>query len=685
MKLYDELIEKMDIKEGEDIFIASDILKIGLKFYELGQNFNMDTFINKIQEKITIKGTIVFPTYNWDFCKGIAFDYKKTKSKTGVLSQKALKREDFLRTKHPIYSFAVWGKDSKVLYSLNNSSSFGKDSLFSYFKENNYKMIFLDVSFTNSLTFTHHMEEILNAPYRFSKNFTAKYIDENNKEEFRTYSMYVRYLEFDVGNNMDKLEKIAEEKDILKENKFYEISIKNAKLKELSKLIEEDILYNNSLNIAQYDINKLKIQKLKEKLYPICRSITGNGLRESLSIINEEVPLNILEIPTGTKAFDWEVPREWNIKDAYVKGKDGKRIIDFNKSNLHVLGYSIPIKEKLSKEELLEHIYTLPDLPNAIPYRTSYYKERWGFCLEHDRLSELKDEEYEVCIDSELKNGSMSIGEGYIEGKSKKEVLLSTYLCHPSMGNNELSGPIVQTLLYNWLLENKENLKYSYRFLYLPETIGSITYLSLKGKELKENVIAGYVLTCIGDKGAFTYKKSRKGNTLSDRAALNILNNLNEKFEIYDWFPAGSDERQYCSHGFNLPIGSLMRTMYAQYKEYHTSLDNFEFIPVEKLYESFEVMKKIILNIETNDLLKAIHKDCEPKLDKRGIYPDLGGQTQNDYSVKKLLNIWAFSDGINDIIDIANKIKENAYALKREKEELIKNNLIKVIERDINE
>ncbi|MGK4199265.1 DUF4910 domain-containing protein [Fusobacterium sp. HC1336] len=685
MKLYDELIEKMNIVEGENIFIASDIQKIGLKFYEMEQIFDLDIFINKIQEKITAKGTIVFPTYNWEFCRGIPFDYKKTKSKTGSLSQKALKRSDFIRTKHPIYSFAVWGKDSDKLFAMNNISSFDNTSPFAYFKEKNYKMIFLDVSFTNSLTFTHHIEEILNTQYRFSKDFTAKYINENNKEELRTYSMYVRYLEFDVGHNMDKLEKIAEEKSILKKDEFYGISIKNTQLKELALLIEQDILFNNSLNIAQYDINKLKIQKLKEKLFPICRSITGNGLRESLEIIKREVPLNILEIPTGTKVFDWEVPKEWNIRDAYVRGKDGNRIIDFKKSNLHILGYSIPIKEKVSKEELLKHIYTLPDLPNAIPYLTSYYKERWGFCLEHDRLSELKDEEYEICIDSELKNGSMSIGEGYIEGKSKKEVLLSTYLCHPSMGNNELSGPIVQTLLYNWLLENKENLKYSYRFLYLPETIGSITYLSLKGEELKDNVIAGYVITCIGDNGKFTYKKSRKGDTLADKAALNILNNLEEGYNLYEWFPGGSDERQYCSHGFNLPVGSLMRTMYGKFKEYHTSLDNFEFIPLEKLYESFEIYKKIIMNIEINEVCEAVHKNCEPKLDKRGLYPTLGSQKETGESVEKIMNLWAFSDGKNDIIDIANKIKKNAYEFEREKKELLKNNLIKIVKRDINE
>ena len=675
--LYDEIVKSMDIKEGENIFIASDILRIGLQFYKSKEKFSLDSLIEKIQKKITLSGTVVFPTYNWDFCKGITFDYNKTKSRTGALTQRALERKDFKRTKHPIYSFAVWGKDKEELYKLENKSSFGIESPFEYFIEHNYKMIFLDVSFTNSLTLALHIEQLLNVPYRFLKYFKAKYIDEDGTELEKEYSMFVRYLEFKIDQDMTELEKLAQSKGILKENKFYDISIKNSNMKELSKLIENDIRYNDSLNIAQYDKNKLIIQKLKEKLFPICRSITGDGLRESLNVIKEEVPINIIEIPTGTKAFDWEVPKEWNIRDAYIKDKNGNRIVNFKKSNLHVLGYSTPIKEKISKEELLKHIYTLPELPNAIPYLTSYYKERWGFCLEHNRLSELQEEEYEVCIDSDLKMGSMSIGEGYIKGKTKKEVLLSTYLCHPSMGNNELSGPIVQTLLYKWLLKNKENLKYSYRFLYLPETIGSITYLSLKGEELKNNVIAGYVLTCVGDNGKFTYKKSRIGNSLADKAALNILNNLEEDYKLYDWFPGGSDERQYCSHGFNLPVGSLMRSMYGKYKEYHTSLDNFDFIPLEKLYESFEVYKKVLMNIEINEKMEAIHKNCEPKLDKRGLYPTLGSQKETSKSIEKIMNLWAFSDGNNDIIDIANKLGINAYEFKTEKELLIKNRLIK--------
>lgn len=675
--MYNELIKKMNIKKGENIFIASDILRIGLKFYEKKETFDLDIFLDKLKEKITKEGTIVFPTYNWDFCKGISFGYNKTKSKTGALSQKALKRKEFQRTQHPIYSFAVWGKNSQELCNLNNSSSFGLDSPFSYFKEKDYKMVFIDVSFTNSLTFTHYIEESLKVDYRFLKTFKGKYIDKNNSETEREYSMYARYLEFDVGHNMDKLEISAENKKILKVNNFYNIPIKNCRLKELANIIEKDIKENDSLNIAQYDKNKLKIYKLKEQLFPICRSITGNGLRESLKIISKEIPLNILEIPTGTKAFDWEVPKEWNIKDAYVKDLKGNKIIDFKKSNLHILGYSTPFQGIISHEELMEHIYTLPEIPEAIPYLTSYYKERWGFCLEHQRLKELNQDKYEIFIDSELKNGSMSIGEGFIKGKIDKEVLLSTYLCHPSMGNNELSGPIVQTLLYNWLLERKDKLKYSYRFLYLPETIGSITYLSLFGENLKKNVVAGYVINCIGDRGKFTYKKSRQGNSLADKAALNILNNLNEDFNLYEWFPAGSDERQYCSLGFNLPIGSLMRSMYGTYKEYHTSLDNLDFIPLEELYKSFEIYKKILMNIEINEKLEAVHKNCEPKLDKRGLYPTLGSQKETTDSIKKRMYLWAFSDGYNDVIDIANKLKCNAYEMENEKDELIDKKLIR--------
>ena len=677
--LYLELINKMNLTEKDNVVIASDIQRIAYKFYELGEIFNFNFFIEKLQKKITKEGTIVFPTYNWDFCKKTPFKYNKSKSKTGVLSQKALERRDFIRTKHPIYSFAVWGKNSDLLYKMNNISSFGEDSPFMHFNEKNYKMIFLDVSFTNSLTFTHHIEEILQVDYRFIKYFHGVYVDENDIESERTYSMFVRPLDFEVGHNMDTLESVVESKGILKTSKFYEINIKSGKLSDISKFIEKDILENNSQGIAQYNKEQLKIHLLKTELFPICRSITGDGLRKSLNILSKDVPLNILEIPTGTKAFDWEVPKEWNIRDAYVKDMSGNKIIDFQKSNLHILGYSTPFKGILENDKLKEHLYTIPNIPNAIPYLTSYYKERWGFCLEHEKLKEINDEKYEIYIDSELKDGSMSIGEGFIQGKSKKEILLSTYLCHPSMGNNELSGPIVQTMLYKWLLENKDKLKYSYRFLYLPETIGSITYLSLKGQELKERVIGGYVINCIGDSGNFTYKKSRQGNSLADRAALNVLNSLNIEYDLYDWFPTGSDERQYCSPAFDLPIGSLMRSMYGKYKEYHTSLDNFDFIPVEKLYESFETYKKILLSIETNERIDSLHKECEPKLDKRGLYPSLGSQKETETSVKKIMYLWAFADGKTDIIDIANKLNCGAYELVDEKETLIENKLLKIV------
>ncbi|MBM7557458.1 DUF4910 domain-containing protein [Halanaerobacter jeridensis] len=418
-----------------------------------------------------------------------------------------------------------------------------------------------------------------------------------------------------------------------------------------------------------------KIMNLLDRLFPICRSITGDGVRKTLDILDEIAPIKQKEYPTGMGCFDWTIPKEWNINDAYIKNSQGEKIVDFNESNLHVLGYSTPVHKNLSKEELMGHIYTNPEMPDAIPYLTSYYEERWGFCVEHNRLEEFEDDQYEVSIDSTLEDGYLTIGEGYIEGTSDKEILLSTYICHPSMANNELSGPIVQTYLYKYLLE-KEDLKYNYRFLYLPETIGSIAYLSKNGEQLKEKLVAGYVITCIGDDAPFTYKKSRRGDTLADRAVLNVLENSNRDYEVLDWFPTGSDERQYCSLGFNLPVGSLMRSMYGTYDEYHTSLDNKDFISESALKESIKTYLDVIETMELNDTYTTDHKFCEPKLDKYGLYPTLGSQKENEDRVKEIMHLWAYADGENDIIDIANKLGVVANELDEALDKLINSGLL---------
>lgn len=397
--------------------------------------------------------------------------------------------------------------------------------------------------------------------------------------------------------------------------------------------------------------------ELFDRLFPINRSITGDGVRQSLSILNEIVPISQREYPSGTECFDWTVPREWNVKAAYVKDGQGRTLIDFADNNLHLMGYSIPFRGYVTRAELMEHLHTKPELPDAIPYMMSYYKENWGFCVEYNRLHEFTDERYEVMIDSELKEGYMTFGEGYIQGSSNKEILLSTYVCHPSMAINELSGPLVQTMIYRYLLQ-KENLKYSYRFLYLPETIGSLLYLSLHGEELKQRVAAGYVVTCVGHGESFTYKKSKRADTLADKAAIHVLKQSGKPYTIVDWNPFGSDERQYCSQGFKLPVGSLMRTMYGEYPEYHTSLDNRDLISDEAMQETVQMYIDLIETLEANETYECTHIHGEPKLDKRGLYPYMGGtRTKAEkHRILAITNLIAFSDGSHDLIDIAEKL-----------------------------
>ncbi|MHA1725133.1 MAG: DUF4910 domain-containing protein [Promethearchaeota archaeon] len=405
-----------------------------------------------------------------------------------------------------------------------------------------------------------------------------------------------------------------------------------------------------------HDALGTKILNLIKELYPICRSITGEGVRKTLNIIKKHVPLEIIEVPSGTKVFDWIVPKEWNIKDAYIKNSRGQKIVDFSMSNLHVLNYSIPIKGKFKFSELKDHVYTIPEHPTWIPYRTSYYKEDWGFCMPHVKFQELQDDddEFEILIDSSLKDGYLTYGEYYISGRSESEFLFSTYICHPSLCNDNLTGPAIQTFLAKKIKEISEQgkLKNSYRFLWIPETIGAITWLSRNEKKV-QRIKYGLVLTCLGDSGQFTYKKSRKGNALIDKIVEKVLKESNTSYKIIDFYPFGSDERQYCSPGFNLPVGSLMRTPYGNYQEYHTSADNLNFIKVENLIESYEKYLKIIEIAEKNKIYLNTNPKCEPQLSKYSLYETIGGENKRKIDKEAILWVLNLSDGNHSLLDIS--------------------------------
>ena len=390
---------------------------------------------------------------------------------------------------------------------------------------------------------------------------------------------------------------------------------------------------------------------LANMLWPLNRSITGQGVRESLAILAEHLPtLLVHEVPSGTKCFDWTVPREWRIGEAWIKDSAGNKVVDFAHNNLHLVGYSTPVNVTLSLGELQKHLYSIPDQPDAIPYITSYYYERWGFCITQNERDLLQPGLYHVYIDSELFNGSLTYGEVYIPGETDNEILLSTYICHPSMANNELSGPCVATWLGRWLNELPQR-KFSYRILFLPETIGSIFFLSKNLNNLKSKLMAGFVLTCLGDDRAYSYLPSLDGDTLADRVAKHVLHHVDSYYKVYSFLDRGSDERQYCSPGVDLPVCSIMRSKYGEYPEYHTSLDNLELITPTGLEGSFNVYKYVINCLEEN-CIPSTSVLCEPELGRRGLYPSLS-TLESASIVRDMMNLIAYSDGNRSLFEIA--------------------------------
>ncbi len=398
-----------------------------------------------------------------------------------------------------------------------------------------------------------------------------------------------------------------------------------------------------ALGKAMYD--------MAARMYPICRSITGDGVRSTLKIVSQVIPLQVHEVPSGAQVFDWVVPREWNVRDAYVANSRGERVIDFKKHNLHVLNYSSPINATMSLAELKPHLFSLPDKPDWIPYRTSYYRENWGFCLSHKALLALPEDQYTVVIDSTLEPGALTYGEYYVRGELADEVLISCHICHPSLANDNLSGIALASHLARLLGDARP--RYSYRFVFIPGTIGSIAWLS-RNEETAQRIKHGLVVVCVGDGGKFTYKKSRRGNAVIDRAVLHVLSHEAGEFNQIEFYPYGYDERQYCSPGFNLAVGSLSRTTHGEYPQYHTSADDLDLISPRNLAESLQVYLKVVDVIEHDRIYINQNPKCEPQLGKRGLYGGVGATARpaNEMALLWVLNL---SDGSHSLLDIAER------------------------------
>ena len=424
------------------------------------------------------------------------------------------------------------------------------------------------------------------------------------------------------------------------------------------------------------------LHSFAKKIWQYNRSLTGDGNRKTLKELKKVCNLlKIKEIKSGKRVFDWTIPKEWKVNSAFVVNPKGKKILDFSKNNLHLVGYSKFINKKMKLSELNKNLFSLPNQPNAIPYVTSYYNSNWGFCIDHNSRKKLIKGIYHVKIDTKLFNGSMSYGEIIIRGRLKKEIFLSTYICHPSMANNELSGPTVTIHLAKWLMSQK-NLKYSYRIVFLPETIGSLAYLSKNLKIMKKNIIAGYNITCVGDNRIYSYLPSRNENTISDKIALNILKWNKKKFRRYSWKDRGSDERQYCSPGIDLPIASVMRTKYGEYPEYHTSLDNLKNVVTPSGLEGgFKIYQKIITALENNVFIKS-NILGEPHLSKRKMYSTISSKNKPKKQInfeRLLLNVMSYSDGKTSLLEISEKCNQPLKNINKIVQYLKKKKLIRLI------
>jgi len=435
----------------------------------------------------------------------------------------------------------------------------------------------------------------------------------------------------------------------------------------------------NQLQPLIHPISLNEMENYFDRLWPICRSISGKGLRDSFAILQELIPLQLIEYPTGKDVFDWTIPKEWNINDAYIITPNGEKICDFKKNNLHIVNYSVPFEGEVEWTELQSHFFTIESQPEAIPYITSYYKETWGFCIDFKTLSQLpKEGKYQVVIKSELAPGSVTVGHCILPGESSEEILLSTYLCHPSMANNELSGPLCMAFLYQQLAAIPDR-KYTYRFVMAPETIGVIAYLSDYGFDMKDNVKAGYVLTCCGDEAPYVFKQSKNEHGLLEKITAHLFKHAGIAHSIIPFAVGGSDERQYCSPGFNLPVGSITRSMYHRYSQYHTSLDNKDFISFSAMRDTVQIYWNAILLLEKNWLPKCLVPYGEPRMGKRNLLPSsIEPNDKRRQDIDRMFHLISWSDGNHDLIQIAEKRNESLFQFLPILEKLIEEKLIEI-------
>ena len=638
----------------------------------------LDSFLHALGET----GTLLLPLFNFDFTTGIGFDIRTTRSQMGALTEAARLHPRARRTAHPIYSFAVIGAQAERFAALRNVSGYAEDGPFGQLKVLGGKIAVLDLPDQHSMTFYHHVEETLGVDYRYFKDFTAPYTDQTGETRARTYKLFVRDLERGVKTDVDPCGEALWAAGLYRgERPCAGAGLRTIEARAMYNFVANIISRGDArgllYSIEQGETIGQRMQDLARRLWPLPRSITGNGVRETLRVLQETCPaLTMHEIPSSMPAFDWVVPDEWNVREAYIIGPDGQRFCDFAENNLHLLGYSTPLNAEMDLSALQAHLHSLPDQPDAIPYVTSYYARRWGFCLTEQARAALKPGRYKVVIDATLAPGALTYGEIILPGASDREVLISTYVCHPSMANNELSGPCVAIHLAAWLAALTSR-RYTYRFVIGAETIGSLVYLSRHLDHLKSHVAAGFNLSCVGDDRAYSYLPSRAENTLSDQAALHVLKHVAPDFVRYQWTDRGSDERQYCAPGVDLPIASIMRTKYGAYPEYHTSLDDLQHVVTPAgLQGGYFALKRAIETLEA-DCRPRMKVLGEPQLGKRGLYPTISTK-ESAAQTRTMMNLITYCDGARTLLEIAEKIGTPIWVLRPILDQLAAHDLVEI-------
>jgi len=667
-----EIVANWPIQAGETVLLHSDLTRLIRKHRkEVTGTALLDGLLAALIEKLGRAGTLLVPTFNFGWCQGEPFDLQRTPSKMGAFTERARLHRTAQRTPHPVYSFAVIGHHARDFANLGNFTAYGADSPFALLTQLGGKIVVLDLDDQSSMTYYHHVEQQLAVDYRHHKIFSGEYRDDLGKVEERSYSVFVRDLARGIVTDVNRMGELLWDGDVWQGSRpgegtglrvasaqrvFDDTAIIIAEGEAAHYLYRVDPSAVDAVRSAVPDDPGAALLRVTQTLYPIHRHLVGHGVRQTLAVLEQALAPSVAQpfsVRSGTPVGDWVVPPEWSCAEAYLIAPDGRKVCDMRWHNLHVVQYSSAVDCSMSLEDIQAHLHSRPDLPDAIPYVTSYYAEAWGFCLTDRQRQQLQPGDYRAVIQSRQVPGELNGLEVVVPGDRSDSVLFSTYICHPSMANNESAGPALVALLAKWA-DSLVSPQFTYRFLFLPETIGAVAYLATHPR--KEAPVAGYQVTCVGDARAWSYLPTRDGNTLTDRMARHVLRHQVGTAGVnwYSWLDRGSDERQWNWPGVDWPIGSIMRSKYGTYPEYHTSLDDFSVVTATGLRESFRVYQRVIQGLESLARWQSTTRG-EPQLGRRGLY-ETTSTTTSWQAGQTLLDVLSYCDG-RDTLRIAEAVE----------------------------